>query len=121
MKMSAAWWRRLIILSGVIAGSVTFGSVLPALRPFVVLPFLLLGPGIAWVRLLRLESPLAELTLALAVSLVLATAVAAGMLYAGAWSPKGSFAVLLALTVVALVLDASRDNARRRCREEVGP
>ncbi len=119
--MSPVWWRRLIILSGAIAGIVTFGSVLPGLRPFVVLPFLLLCPGLAWVRQLRLEYPLAELTLAVSVSLVLDTVVAAGMLYAGAWSPKGSLALLLALTLVALVLDAVRDKARRRCREEVQP
>ncbi len=121
MTMSAAWWRRLIILSGAIAASVTFGSVLPALRPFVVLPFLLLCPGLAWVRLLRLESPLAEFTLAVALSLVLATVVAAGMLYAGAWSPKGSLTVLLGFTLAALVVDAIRDRARRRGREKVRP
>ena len=102
-----ALWRWVIFLSGMAVSVVVFTGALPAVQPFVVLPFLLLCPGLAWIRLLRLESGLAELTLSVALSLVLTTGVAGAMLYAGAWSPRGSLAVLLALTVVALVLDVA--------------
>lgn len=108
----AAAWPVLIVLAAGATAVLTFTGALPGVRAFVVLPFLLLCPGMAWVRLLRLESALQELTLAVALSLVLATAVAGAMLYMGAWSPRGSLAVLLAITMLALVLDATRRNQR---------
>ncbi|MCA1672159.1 MAG: hypothetical protein LC799_08140 [Actinobacteria bacterium] len=121
MTGSLAWQPVLIVLSGTAASIVTFTGAFPNVRPFVVLPFLLLCPGLAWVRLLRFESGLAELTLAVALSLVFATAVPAGMLYAGAWSPRGSFAVLFALTLVALVLEFIVGDGRRGRRREAAP
>ncbi len=110
-------WPALILLSGGASGILAFTGALPGLRAFVVLPFLLIGPGMAWIRLLELDSGLAELTLAVALSAVLATAVAGGMLYAGAWSPHGSLVILLGLTVVALVLEKTRGNQRRNRTE----
>lgn len=107
--------RKLLLLSSTTVSIVTFTGAFPGLRPFVVLPFLLLCPGLAWVKLLRLESRLAELTLAVALSLVLATAVAAGTLYAGAWSPRLSLAVLLTLTLLAVALDTRRPSRRGSC------
>ncbi len=108
-----ALWRAVILLLGITVSIVVFTGAFSTAQPFVVLPFLLLCPGMAWIRLFRLEPGLQELTLAIALSLVLATGVAGGMLYAGAWSPRGSLAVLLVLTLLALVLDVARWKGQR--------
>lgn len=107
-------WRPLIVAWGTAVGVVTFTGAWPAIQPFVVLPFLLYCPGTAWVRLLGLGPGLTELTLGVALSLVLTTAVAAGMLYAGLSSPRGSLAVLLALTLVAVVMEGTTASGRHR-------
>jgi flagellin-like protein len=67
----------------------------------VVLWFVLVCPGIALVRLLRLEDPFAELTLAVAVSIALALVLSGVGLYAGLWSPTVTLCVLIAITVTA--------------------
>jgi hypothetical protein len=70
-----------------------------ALRPLVILPIILLLPGMALVRLLDLREPVLELTLGIATSVALATLAASATLYAGAWAPDE---VLVGLAVVAL-------------------
>jgi hypothetical protein len=70
-----------------------------AVRVPVVLVFLLLGPGMAFVPLLDLGDPVAELTVAVGVSLAVDLAVALAMLYAGAWSPPTTLVVLAALAL----------------------
>lgn len=76
----------------------------PALRAPLVVAFLALGPGLAFVPLLGLRDPLGELVVALALSLALDIAVAAGMLYAGAWSPSASLAVLAGIALAGAAL-----------------
>jgi uncharacterized membrane protein len=89
----------LVALSALAAATAALADLPAPLRAPLVLTFLLLGPGMAFVPLLGLRDPVAELTLALALSLALDVLVAVTMLYADAWSPVGS---LLALAGLAL-------------------
>ncbi len=75
------------------------------LRAFVVLLFLIVAPGFAVVRLVRLPDPLAELTLAVALSIGLDSLVALAYLYAGVAWIAWTLATLVALTIVLSALD----------------
>lgn len=75
-----------------------------ALRPLIVLWFLLVCPGMALVRFLRLREPIAEWTLAIAVSLVLDALVASVQLYAGRWSPTLTLNILIGLCVAGALV-----------------
>ena len=110
-----AGWQRLLsdrdlaVSAALVAGAVLalaayLVAVPPPLRAVLTLPFLLIGPGLAVVRLIRIPSRLAVAALAVAVSLVLGEGTAMVAMYAGVWSPGGCLAALAALTsVVALV------------------
>ncbi len=90
--------------TALVAGIFLIADVGTPVRPIVTLWFLLICPGMAFVRLLRLEDRLAEVTLAIAVSIALDTVVAAGMVYAKVWSPVLGLLVLAGLTLVGTAL-----------------
>jgi hypothetical protein len=80
----------------------------------VVIGFLVTCPGWAIVRHLRLYDPIAELTLAVAVSLALNVLVGQFLVYMGAWSGRIGAAVLVAVTVTGTlfpVIPATADAA----------
>lgn len=74
-------------------------------RGAVILPFVLLLPGTALVRLLNLGIPLLELTLGIALSLALATLLAMVSLYAKAWSPDAVLTLLVEVTIAAVLFE----------------
>lgn len=77
-------------------------------RAIAALLFLLIGPGLACVRLLRLDDPLTELALAVAVSLALETIVATALLATGYWSAGAALAALVAITLAAVAAGFAR-------------
>jgi hypothetical protein len=92
------------MISVAAVAAVTFGDIVTPLRPVIALWFLLIIPGLAFVRLLQIGEYFIEIPLALALSLAIDAIVAGVMLYAGAWSPKGILAVLLWVSIVGAVL-----------------
>lgn len=84
------------------------------LRPALVMPFLLLAPGMAVVRLLRIPDLAAVLMLAMALSIALAGLVAGTMVYAGTWSPVGGLLGLTLFTLSANVADLVVSVRRKR-------
>ncbi|MFN8486181.1 MAG: hypothetical protein U0350_01235 [Caldilineaceae bacterium] len=101
-------WPLIITGSAIMVASVTFSPVLSnlsaTLRLCVTLWFLLICPGMAFVRLLRLPSARSEWTLAIALSLALNTLVAEFMLYTQRWSPESMLALLLSLSLIGVLL-----------------
>jgi hypothetical protein len=89
-----------MIAASFCAGIVTAASPLPPVRVAVVLPFLLVCPGMAVVRRLRLAEWWTELLLAVGVSIALDILLSSAMLYAGLWSPR---MLLLGLAGLSLV------------------
>jgi hypothetical protein len=102
----------IVAAAALAAAAVAFAGAPEPLRAPVVLAFLALGPGMAFVPLLGLRDPVAELTLGLGVSLALDLVVAATMLYAGAWSPPASLAVLAGLALGGAALQYGRSRGR---------
>jgi len=84
-------------------------DVASPLRAVVSVAFLLVGPGLAIVRLLRFRQPLTVFTLAVAASLGLETVVATTLLATGTWTPGRALAVVASITVVAATLDITRE------------
>jgi uncharacterized membrane protein len=68
-------------------------------RSAVSLLFLLFCPGFVVVQFLRLDDPLTEWTLTVALSIAIDTAVALVLLYAGGWSPRFAVVGIAACTV----------------------
>lgn len=103
MRLQRWTWPVIIVASALGTGLATFRDAAAA-RPALSLWFLLICPGMAFVRLLRLNDAIAQLTLAVALSLALDTIVAVAMLYAGLWSPKGILSVVIALSLLGAAL-----------------
>jgi uncharacterized membrane protein len=86
------------------------------LRPALVIWFVAICPGMAIIRLLRLDSLLVEVTLAIALSLALAGLIASALVYAGIWSPNLVLEVLVITAVGGLVLGLRGRGSRRPAR-----
>ena len=105
-------WAAVVAVAAVAAAVAALAGAPDALRAPLVLGFLLIGPGMAFVPLLDLGDPVAELTVALGVSLALDLAVALAMLYAGAWSPVASLVVLAAIALAGAMLQQVKRGRR---------
>jgi hypothetical protein len=97
-------WPAIIVLSTVTAGLVTFVITDTAVRPFIVLWFLFVCPGMALVRFFRLEELVIEWILALALSFAVDAIVASILLYAGRWSPTGTIGILMGISLGGAIL-----------------
>ena len=101
---SRAW--AVVILASVISVVVVTAIELPApIRAPVVIWFIAICPGMALVRLLRLDQPAVEVMLAIALSVAIGGLVPAALLYAGRWSPPWTLAILIAITIGGLAAD----------------
>jgi hypothetical protein len=101
----------LLLAAGVAASQGIYEDL--DIRAALVLPFLLVCPGMALVRLLRIDDGVAELMLAVALSFALNAIVPGTMLYAGAWSPQVGLLVLIAITLGATLVDLARQRLER--------
>ncbi|MBA2383340.1 MAG: hypothetical protein H0V68_01565 [Actinobacteria bacterium] len=105
MRLPTIYW---VILSGSATAAVihvVLGGPEAPLRGVVVLPFVLLLPGTAVIRLLELSEPLLELTLGIALSIAMAMLIAMATLYADAWSPDAVLIVLAEVTIAAVLFE----------------
>ena len=105
---SPGWWSRswlaLVLASTIAVIVVSVVGVPEVVRAPITVWFIAFCPGMAVVRLLRIDDAVAEAMLAFAVSFALAGLVPGVFLYLGAWSPGWSLAVLVAITVAGLAL-----------------
>ena len=97
-------WPALIAGSAAATALTVYGDALSPLRPVIVLWFLVVCPGMAYVRLLRLGNAVTTWTLAVALSFGINSLIAMVMVYTGWWRPEHGLAVLLAVTSVGVLL-----------------
>jgi hypothetical protein len=90
-------WAVIIAISALLAVIVTHTGGM--FRPVVVFWFLLICPGMAFVRLLRIRSMVTELTIGVAFSIALGAIVAETMVLAGVWSSQAGLLVLVSLSL----------------------
>jgi hypothetical protein len=107
-------WPAAIGLSALAVALIVFGGVGGPARALIALWFLLVCPGMAFVRLLRVNDGAFELSLAIALSLALDAIVAGVMLYAKIWSPETALGVLIGLSCLGAVLQVAQHAADSR-------
>ena len=107
-------WTTILVASAVLAGVVDVAELHSPLRVVVILWFVLVCPGMAFVRLLDLDDAAAELALAVALSIALAMAAGGAALYSGLWAPGATLAILIAITIAAAVAPIARARPWRR-------
>src|SRR5215216_6304062 len=90
-------WPGVILISAVLTSMFFFLGYASPFRLMSTLWFLLVCPGMAFVRLLRLDESYYEWTLAIALSISLDAIVACILLYTGLWS------ITLGLSIVIII------------------
>src|SRR5882762_5666264 len=105
MTRRSLTWPAAILLSTVAVSVVTYAGIWPSVRPVVALPFLVLCPGMAWARLLRVDTELNTVLVGVALSLAIDTIVSTALLYAHQPSVRVNLGVLVAITVGGLLAD----------------
>lgn len=99
------WLVPAIITITTIAASVSvFGNISSPFRVVIVLWFLLVCPGMAYIDLLEIKDKFTTWTLAVALSLALDTAVSLIVLYTNRWSAALIIGILAALTLSGIAL-----------------
>ena len=98
-------WAVIVLVSTAAVVLVSLVGAPDIVRGPITVWFIVICPGMAIIRLLRLDEPVADIMLALALSLALAGVIPAVFLYLGAWSPAWSLTILVAVTVTGLALD----------------
>ena len=92
----------------------------PPLQPLLLFWFLLVCPGMAFVRLLEIADHVVELTLAVALSLALDALTSETMVLARLWSPLWALLVLAGLSIAGATVQLrcmlGRDAGARRMR-----
>jgi uncharacterized membrane protein len=82
--------------------AVVFGHLGTPLRPALAFVFVLLCPGLAWIQNLQLHDVAAELTLSIALSLVLGILITLLLAYTNEWSYQTGLLVLAVLTCLGV-------------------
>lgn len=94
----------LLILFAILTTVVVLTGILPGLRPALVFLFLLVAPGLAYVKLLPIDEGFTRLTVAMALSMAIDAVVAMIFLYTGGWAYQPIFLIIAAITVFGAVL-----------------
>lgn len=105
-------WQVIIIFSAI--ATVLFALILPEtpLRPIIVMWFLFICPGMMLVRFLRLNQPVVEWVLALALSLAIDAIVSGIVLYAGKWSPAAILSIIIGLSFAGSITQLATLNRK---------
>lgn len=111
-------WPIVIIVSALLSGMLAFGDTGGALRPVILFWFILVCPGMAIVRLIRLGDQVFELVLSIALSLVLSTLLAELLVLTKHWSPSAILAILIAISITGAMLQF-RQPSERDVRREI--
>jgi hypothetical protein len=102
--ITQAAWPLIIIGAGIGLMLTVAADLASPLRPILVFGFLLICPGMAFVRLLHLRDRFAELMLAVALSLAITTLVSEMLVLMGIWSPAGSVLAIVSIAIAGAVL-----------------
>ena len=97
--MRVNWWPAILVVFSAAAAVAFWGDAPP--RPFVILGFMLVCPGMALARFLGIEDKLQEFVTGVALSLALESALATFMVYTDTWSPALALGLLVSLCVLS--------------------
>lgn len=112
LKVSIWLWPIILIVSAIAVTMMVTANVTNPVRLLLALWFLLVCPGMAYVRLFKFKDIPIEWTLAFALSLALDAFVSIVMLYAGRWSPTWGLIILASITLIGALLQLEFGIAR---------
>ena len=101
-------WPIILLFSTFFASVLVSSDVSSPIRSVLVFWFLLVCPGMAYVRMLDIKDTLTEWILAVSLSLGTATAVSLVVLYSGNWNASLVMAILVVLTFGGVALQILR-------------
>jgi uncharacterized membrane protein len=97
-------WPLFVVFVGVACAVTIIANVESPLRAAFGFVFLLVCPGISWIRLLNVRDLAVELTLSVALSITLGVIVAQIMVYFRVWSLQWGLLALICLSMVGVNL-----------------
>jgi len=97
-------WPAIILCSAVASGLLFFLELASSFRLLTTLWFLLVCPGMAFVRLFQFDETYYEWTLAIALSISLDAIVACILLYTGAWSIELGLWIMILTSLLGAIL-----------------
>jgi hypothetical protein len=98
-------WPAAILASGVLTLLMAELDVTFSIRAPLVIWFLTVCPGMAWIRRLHVKDVKLRWTLAITASLLLALVLGMAMLYSNSWSPTWALVVLVAIAGLGVLID----------------
>ena len=101
------------LVAGVLADIMAAAGAGGAARTVAVLVFLVLGPGLAVTGFVRFDDVLAELAVAVPLSLAIGVLVSTAMSFARAWDTDSALLALTLAALAATAVQARRHRARR--------
>lgn len=102
-------WRAVVLLViSVVATTMTLIDLQWSSRSLVSVAFHLLVPGCAVVSLRRLDDPLTEVTVGIAVSVAIGTGMALAMLAVDRWEPQAAQVALAVISTPLLAVQVRR-------------
>ena len=114
MSIQRLGWPVLIVTSALLTELMYSSGFLSPIRTLVATWFVLVCPGMAYVRLLNLNTKYIEWTLAAALSVTLTTIVGMALVYSGQWTMDRVVGGIIGVTLVGAVLDVLTWNRRTR-------
>jgi uncharacterized membrane protein len=93
------FWPILIISSAILAGILALSNVSGPIRSIIQFWFILVCPGMAVLRLLKIQDNITEFVLAIALSLIFSTLLAEVMVFAHLWSPILELTILIGISM----------------------
>ena len=117
MAFKRPLWPRLSLVCSAVTTMLVLADLHSPLRAVLVASFVLICPGLSWVRLVRLADAIEEIVLGIAVSLAAATILALGMVYTHIWSATLGVLVLVVVTLAANYLELSGSRLPQRPHE----
>jgi uncharacterized membrane protein len=120
-ELRALLWPLIIMLAGYALGIMLILDIYSPARTILSLGFMLICPGMAFVRLLRIEDPITELTLALALSISLDMFVSEAMVLSRHWLPVWGSIILIVIALIGASIQLGQYiHARRRYLQKAG-
>jgi hypothetical protein len=112
---------RALILLALAGAAITanYPAVPADMHPLLALPFLLVGPGIAWLSRPDQLNFAASAAVAVSLTLAIETAIGTLLVVCGFWSPQAGLGMLLVISVAGLICTGNnRRNAPASSAEQ---
>jgi uncharacterized membrane protein len=100
-------WPAILLAAALITAATVYLNTDTPVRGFVVFAFLLVAPGLAFIRLFHIQDWMVELVLSIGLSVSIDTIVALILLYTQKWFPLIGFGIILAITGIGVILQIS--------------